>query len=52
MTTTHLGQIFHVAGRPAVTEAADALTWIPDGALVLDDTGGIVYCGPRDSRPA
>ncbi|WAC57267.1 amidohydrolase family protein [Gordonia sp. SL306] len=52
MTTTHLGQIFHVAGRPVVTEAADALTWIPDGALVLDGAGTIVYCGPRDGRPA
>ncbi|MFW0793707.1 amidohydrolase family protein [Gordonia sp. CPCC 205515] len=51
MSTTHLGRIFHVAGRPSVSEADAALVWLPDGALVLDDAGMIVYCGPRDRRP-
>ncbi|MFW0787757.1 amidohydrolase family protein [Gordonia sp. CPCC 206044] len=51
MTTTHLGQIFHVAGQPTVTDASRALVWLPDGALVVDDAGDIIYCGPRDSRP-
>ncbi|AZG47523.1 amidohydrolase family protein [Gordonia insulae] len=51
MSTTHLGRIFHVAGRPTVGEATDALVWIPDGALVIDDAGTIVYCGLRDGRP-
>ena len=46
MTThTHLGHIFHIAGEPKVTEAAAALVSIPDGALVLDDSGRIVFCG-------
>lgn len=52
VSTTHLGRIFHVAGRPSVTDADTALAWIPDGALVVDDTGTIIYCGPRDRRPS
>lgn len=52
VTITHLGRIFHVAGRPTVADADAALVWIPDGALVLDDAGTIIYCGPRDARPA
>ena len=51
MTTIHLGHIFHVAGSPLVTEAAAALVSIPDGALVLDDTGRITYCGTRADIP-
>ena len=53
MTThTHLGHIFHIAGEPKVTEAASALKSIPDGALVLDDGGRIVFCGNRTEIPA
>ncbi len=53
MTThTHLGHIFHIAGEPKVTEAAAALESIPDGALVLDDGGRIVFCGNRTEIPA
>ncbi|MBJ7340878.1 amidohydrolase family protein [Mycolicibacterium sp.] len=48
----HLGHLFHVAGTPLVTEAADALVSVPDGALVLDDVGTIVYCGERAEVPA
>jgi guanine deaminase len=47
----HLGHVFHVAGSPLVTEAADALVSIPDGALVIDDDGRIVYCGERSQLP-
>jgi guanine deaminase len=47
----HLGHVFHVAGSPLVTEAADALVSIPDGALVIDDAGRIVYCGERAEIP-
>ena len=47
----HLGHVFHVAGSPLVTEAADALVSIPDGALVLDDLGRIAYCGERSQIP-
>ncbi|MET0704951.1 MAG: guanine deaminase [Mycobacterium sp.] len=48
----HLGHVFHVAGSPTVTEASDALESIPDGALVIDDAGKIVFCGERDDIPA
>ena len=43
----HLGHIFHIAGSPLVTGAADALESIPDGALAIDGNGRITYCGPR-----
>ena len=48
----HLGHVYHVAGSPKVTEAAAALVSIPDGALVVDDAGTIIYCGERESLPA
>jgi guanine deaminase len=48
----HLGHVYHIAGSPLVTEAADALVSIPDGALVVDDAGNIAYCGERDSVPS
>ena len=51
MTQVHLGHVFHIAGNPLVTEAAQALVSIPKGALVVDDGGTIVYCGERDSLP-
>ena len=51
-THPHLGHIFHIAGEPQVTEAASALKSIPDGALVLDDGGRIVFCGNRTEIPA
>ena len=51
MTQVHLGHVFHIAGNPLVTEAAQALVSIPDGALVVDDDGTIVYCGERDTLP-
>ncbi|GLP81723.1 amidohydrolase family protein [Mycobacterium antarcticum] len=52
MTQVHLGHVYHIAGRPLVTEAAGALVSIPDGALVVDDDGTIVFCGERDVLPA
>jgi guanine deaminase len=52
MSQVHLGHIFHVAGSATVTQAAEALVSIPDGALVIDDDGGIAFCGERDSVPA
>src|SRR6185437_3888853 len=52
MARTHLGQIFHLAGAPLVTEAAAALVSIPQGALVVDDDGKIVFCGERADIPA
>lgn len=52
MSQVHYGHVFHVAGRPTVTEAAAALVDIPDGALVVDDSGRIVFCGSRSELPA
>ncbi len=52
MSQVHLGHIFHVAGRPNVQEAADALVSVPDGALVVGRDGRIAYCGGRDELPA
>ncbi len=51
-SSVHLGHIYHVAGSPKVTEAAAALVSYPDGALVLDEAGRIVYCGERCGIPA
>ncbi|MBM9467371.1 guanine deaminase [Nakamurella leprariae] len=48
----HRGHLFHVAGRPTVQQAADALVSYPDGALVVGDDGRIAHCGPFDEVPA
>lgn len=48
----HLGHVFHIAGAPLVTGAADALVSIPDGALVIGDGGRIGFCGERSEIPA
>lgn len=47
----HLGQIFHLAGTPLITDADAALVSIPDGALVIGDDGRIVFCGERGDIP-
>jgi len=52
MSQVHYGHVFHVAGRPTVTESAAALVDIPDGALVVDDSGRIIFCGSRAELPA
>jgi guanine deaminase len=51
-TDVHYGHIFHLAGSPTVTEAADALVSIPDGALVVGDDGRVLFAGERVSVPA
>ncbi len=51
MSTLHRGHIFHLTGSPTVTEAADALVEIPDGALLIDDDGRIEWCGRFGERP-
>jgi guanine deaminase len=35
----------HVRGSPTLSEAAEHLVSEPDGVLVVDDGGGIVYSG-------
>jgi guanine deaminase len=52
MTQVHLGHIYHVAGSPTVGKAAAALVSIPDGALVIDDSGRIIFCSERTAIPA
>ena len=52
MTTVHRGHIFHIAGSPLVTQAADHLAHFPDGALVVDDKGVIAWCGHWAELPA
>lgn len=47
----HRGHIFHIAGSPTVTEAAQALVAIPDGALVVDGGGRIAWCGAFPDLP-
>ncbi len=48
----HLGHVFHLAGRPTVQDAADALVSLPNGALIVAGDGRIVYCGDSDDIPA
>ena len=50
-TDVHYGHIFHLAGSPTVTEAADTLVSIPDGALVVGDDGKVLFAGERYSLP-
>jgi cytosine/adenosine deaminase-related metal-dependent hydrolase len=52
MIHLHLGHVYHLRGAPTVTAAPQALVSIPDGALVIDDSGHIVYCGERSDLPA
>lgn len=51
MSQVHFGHVFHIAGQALVTDAASALLSIPDGALVIDDGGQIVFCGERSALP-
>src|SRR5690242_9433009 len=51
VTQIHLGHIFHIGGGPTVGDAAAALVSVPDGAMVIDDDGRIVFCGPRTTLP-
>jgi guanine deaminase len=52
MSEVHFGHVFHVAGRPTITQACDVLVSIPDGALIVDDNGQIVFCGDRWEIPS
>lgn len=51
MARIHLGHIFHLTGSPLVTQAAQALVSIPEGALVVEDDGKIAFCGERANVP-
>ena len=52
MTQVHLGHVFHLAGQPGVSDSVAALVSVPDGALVIDADGRIVFCGERTDLPA
>ena len=43
--------LFHLTGRPSVSDSAEALVSIPDGALAVDDTGHIVFAGSFADLP-
>lgn len=51
-TDVHFGHIFHLTGSPAVTEAADALVSVPDGALVVGSDRKVLFAGERAAVPA
>jgi len=51
VTQIHLGHLFHIGGGPILGDAAAALVSVPDGALVVDDGGRIVFCGARSALP-
>jgi guanine deaminase len=52
VSTTYLGHIFHVAGAPMVADAREHLVSLPDGALVVSDTGTIEWIGAAADLPS
>jgi guanine deaminase len=52
MLNVHYGHIFHLSGSPKITETANALVSIPDGALVVGDDGKIAYAGEKADLPS
>ena len=46
------GHLIHVSGVPRLAEAAEHLVSHPDGVLVVDDSGRIVFSGPFAGSPA
>ena len=51
MTTVHRGHIFHITGNPGVQGATDHLAHFSDGALAVDDSGIITFCGDWADLP-
>lgn len=52
MSTIYRGHIFHVAGSPTVADAREHLVSLPDGALVVSDTGTIEWIGAAAELPS
>lgn len=52
VSTVHRGHVFHIAGSPDVEEARRSLVSIPNGALVVSESGTIDWVGPFASLPA
>lgn len=51
MSHIYRGHIFHIAGAPAITEAASYLVSLRNGALVVSDAGVIEWLGGYDELP-
>ena len=49
--TIHRGHLFHLTGRPTVSDSQAALQSIPDGALAVGDDGRIRYSGAYSDLP-
>lgn len=47
----HRGHVLHIAGPAALATAEASLVSIPDGALVVDDSGTIAWVGPYRELP-
>lgn len=47
----HRGHVFHVSGSPPLAQATASLVHHPDGGLLVDDDGRLVWCGPWSERP-
>jgi guanine deaminase len=50
--TIHRGHLFHLTGRPTVSDSQAALQSVPDGALAVGDDGRIRYSGPFADLPS
>ena len=46
------GHLIHIGGMPDAGGAQEHLTSVPDGVLVVDDSGHIVYSGAHRELPA
>ena len=46
------GHLMHISGAPLLSEAATHLVGEPDGALLVDDAGRIIFSGEYRSMPS
>jgi guanine deaminase len=46
------GHLLHIAGAPSLTDAPNHLESVPDGVIIVDDTGLITYSGEFLTLPA
>jgi len=51
MSRVFRGHVFHVAGSPAQVDAASHLVSLPDGAVVVDESGLVAWVGRFDALP-
>ena len=50
--TIHRGHLFHLTGRPTVSDSQGALKSVPEGALAVGGDGLILYSGPYSELPS